>query len=70
MKVYSGVVLIKKNREIKMKNHEKKQYFEENREKIRNQRKKCYEESRDVIIKNQSNHEKKRINSEIKYRLK
>ena len=51
----------------KIKNHEK-QYHENNGEKIRNQQKKVYDENRDVIITNKINYEKKRINTDIRYR--
>ena len=56
-----------KNHE-RIKNH-KKQYYEDNREKIRNQHKKYYDENRDVIIKQKIKYEKKRINTDVNFRL-
>ena len=37
----------------------KKQYYEDNREKMRNQQKKYYDENRDVIIRKRIEYEKK-----------
>ena len=44
----------------------KKQYYEDNREKVCSLQKKYYDENRDVIIKNKNNYEKK---TDVNFRL-
>ena len=50
------------------KNH-KKQYYEDNEEKIRSLQKKYYDENRNVIIKKSIEYEKNRLTTDVKYRL-